>query len=100
MNHNEIIGWETFDSAQFNAKVVFFEDKIYHPQIMKRIEISKGLLKKSGAEIIVFKSEKESFKVRLFDMVYFGDWVSYYLALLREKDPTEIDNIIFLKENL
>ncbi len=100
MNHNEIIGWETFNHDKFHAKVIFFEDKDYHPQIMKRIEISKNLISKSGAEIMVFKSELKRFKVRLFDLVYFGDWVSYYLALLRKKDPTEIDNIIFLKENL
>ncbi len=100
MNHNEIIGWESFDEAQFHAKAIFIEDEIYHPQIKKRIEISKGLINKSGSEIVTLKSNKEDFKVRLFDLVYLGDWISYYLALMRKKDPTEIDNIIYLKENL
>ncbi len=100
MNHNEIIGWETFDAAQINAKAIFFEDEIYHPQIKKRIELSKGLIKKSGAETVVISSRENDFKVRLFDMVYLGDWISYYLALIRKKDPTQIENIIFLKENL
>jgi glucose/mannose-6-phosphate isomerase len=100
MNHNEIIGWETFDEAQLRAKAIFFKDKSYHPQIQKRVEISKGLIQKAGAEIIELESNEKELKVRLFDLVYLGDWISYYLALIRKQDPTEIDNIIFLKENL
>jgi glucose/mannose-6-phosphate isomerase len=100
MNHNEIIGWETFDEAQLRAKAIFFKDKSYHPQISKRIEISKGLIQNAGAEIIELESNEKELKVRLFDLVFLGDWISYYLALIRKQDPTEIDNIIFLKENL
>ena len=100
MNHNEIIGWETYDEAQFRTKVILFKDKSYHPQIQKRIEISKGLINKAGAEIIELESKEKALKSRLFDLIYLGDWISYYLALIRKQDPTEIDNIIFLKENL
>ncbi len=100
MNHNEIIGWETFDEAQFRAKVLIFKDETYHPQIQKRIEITSELIKKSGAEVIFLESALNEFKLRLFDLVYLGDWVSYYLAIFRKRDPSEIDNIVYLKNNL
>ncbi len=100
LNHNEIIGWESFNSAQFNSKVILFDDVDYPDRIAKRIEVTSHLLKEAGAEIITIKSELENFKFRLLDNVYFGDWVSYYLALLRKKNPSEIDNILYLKNEL
>ena len=32
MNHNEIIGWESYKEKQFLAKVIYLIDKEYHPQ--------------------------------------------------------------------
>ncbi len=100
MNHNEIIGWETQNETKLRAKVLIFKDETYHKQIKKRIEISSELIKKSGTDIIYLASNEDSFKVRLFDLVYLGDWVSYYLAIIRGYDPSEIDNIMYLKSKL
>ncbi len=100
LNHNEIIGWESFSEKQFNTKVITILDEDYYPQIKKRFEISQEIIRKSGAEIITLKSSKENFKLRLMELIYLGDWISYYLALLRGFDPTEINNINFLKKQL
>jgi glucose/mannose-6-phosphate isomerase len=100
MNHNEIIGWESYQEKQFLAKIVNFVDVTYHPQIQKRFEILKDIFSKSGVEIISLKSNEENFKVRLLDLIYLGDWISYYLGVLRGFDPSEIDNIHTLKEKL
>lgn len=99
-NHNEIVGWETYNENSFRAKAIFIWDESYHPQIKKRIEITSYLIKKAGAEVLTINSEQKDFKLRLLEMVFFGDWVSYYLALLRGKDPSEIDNIYYLKDKL
>ena len=100
MNHNEIIGWESYQEKQFHAKIVNIIDESYHPQIQKRLEIFKEIFSKSGVEIISLKSNEENFKVRLLDLIYLGDWISYYLGVLRGFDPSEIDNIHTLKEKL
>jgi glucose/mannose-6-phosphate isomerase len=97
LNHNEIIGWESFLERQFNAKLILIIDKSYHPQIKKRFEITSSLI---AAEKIYIESSENDFKLRIMDMVYLGDWISYYLALLRGFDPTEIENINILKERL
>jgi len=100
MNHNEIIGWETFSEYLLNAKVIFILDRNYRTQIIKRIKITSELIKKEGAEIINLESNFDDFRMRLIDLVYQGDWISYYLSLLRKQDPSEIKNIIYLKEKL
>ncbi len=100
LNHNEIIGWETQQENQFRTKVIFIEDDSYHPQIKRRFEITKELILKSGTEIIALKSSKNDFKLRLPEIIFLGDWISYYLAVLRGKDPSEIDFIHHLKSEL
>lgn len=100
MNHNEIIGWESYQEKQFHSKIVIISDEIYHPQIQKRFDILNEIFTKSGVEIINLKSNEENFKVRLLDLIYLGDWISYYLGVLRGFDPSEIDNIHTLKEKL
>ena len=100
MNHNEIIGWETYESEQFKTIVVNILDKDYHTQVKKRFEIISDLIKKLKVEIIAIESNETSFKLRLMDLIYLTDWISYYVGILRGKDPSEIDNIKFLKNAL
>jgi len=38
--------------------------------------------------------------VRLLKMIHFNDWVSYYVALLNNIDPTPVDRITKLKEEM
>jgi glucose/mannose-6-phosphate isomerase len=97
LNHNEIIGWESFQDNQFNAKLILILDKTYHHQTKKRFDITASLI---SCEKIYLESNEEDFKLRLMDLIYFGDWISYYLALFRGFDPTEIEFINILKEKL
>lgn len=100
LNHNEIIGWETFLDKQINAKVITLTDKDYDPQINKRFEITSELIAGMGSDIINLSSDKAALKERIFDLIYLGDWISYYLAVLRGVNPTSIKNINILKERL
>lgn len=100
MNHNEIVPWEFYQEKAFPVKVIFILDKSYHPQVKKRFEIISGLLQEKGIEIIRIESSEDDFKVRLLDLIYFTDWITYYAAILRGFDPTEINFINILKERL
>ncbi len=51
-------------------------------------------------EIIVLKSSEQKIKVRIMDLIFLGDWITFYLAVLRGFDPSEIDYILELKQRL
>jgi len=100
MNHNEIIGWETQKENLFNSKVIFFGDASDHPQIKKRYSILKELISSKGTEVLEVKSREKSKQVRIMDLIYLCDWISFYLAVLRGFDPSEIDFIHEMKKRL
>jgi glucose/mannose-6-phosphate isomerase len=100
MNHNEIIGWESYHEKIFNAKIINLIDESYHPQIKKRFTILSEIFKDSGAEVIDLQSDESDFKVRILDLIYLCDWITYYTGVLRGFDPSEINNINILKQKL
>ncbi len=100
MNHNEIVGWETFKSQGVNYKIVSLYDEDMHPRVKKRFRVINNLLKNENIGILKINGERATFRERLIECVYLCDWISYYLALLNEKDPGEIDFIHHLKDKM
>ena len=100
MNHNEINSFVHPESISKNLTFIFLLDKLYHAKVIKRFEIIEELLKSKDHNILVIQSHAEGLISRMFDLVYLGDWVSYYLSILNKEDPTPIPLIIKLKEEL
>jgi len=100
MNHNEIMGWEGLPDVMQHFRVIFLRDSEENPRTAQRIKITKGILKKKNILFGEVFATGESRLARLFSMISTGDWASYYLALLNEKDPIAIDSIDLLKEKL
>jgi glucose/mannose-6-phosphate isomerase len=100
MNHNEIIGWESYHEKKMYAKIIYILDSTYHPQIKKRFKILTNIFSKTGVDIVTIESKENDFKVRIMDLIFLSDWISYYVGLLRGYDPSEIDNIYTLKNGL
>jgi glucose/mannose-6-phosphate isomerase len=100
MNHNEIVGWESFNESQIRTRVINILDKEYPAQIKKRFNITSEIISGNKVDIINLESGEKSFKVRLMDLIYLSDWITYYTGVLRGFDPAEIKNIEFLKNKL
>jgi glucose/mannose-6-phosphate isomerase len=100
MNHNEIVGWETAGNGRDRYCVVNITEPSMNRRVAARIEIINNLLKENKIDIFTIEGKSSSFKARLLECIYFCDWVSYYLAILNEKDPGEIDFIHYLKNKM
>jgi len=100
MNHNEIVGWANPKNLMKDLVVVMLRDRDDHPRVAKRMDISSSIIKREGVKIIEISSRGESLLTRIFSLMYIGDFVSLYLAILNDVDPTPVDNIIYLKNEL
>jgi glucose/mannose-6-phosphate isomerase len=86
-NHNDICAWERADSfARFSA--VLLDDAELHPQLRRRIELTSEVV---GAHGHVVSTRGSSPLERVLSLVFFGDLVSVYLAILAGVDPTPVD---------
>ncbi len=100
MNHNEIVGWEQDTDLLKNLVVIFLENEDPHPRIKKRIELTKKIIQKKGAQVVELYTQGKTRIEKVFSLIVLGDWVSYYLAIYYKKDPIAIKNIDYLKGEL
>ena len=69
-------------------------------KIARRAEITKDLVKPYAGLVYEISSEGHTKLERILDLVYLGDWVSFFLAVLYKVDPTPIEKINILKTKL
>ena len=97
MNHNELVGWR--DDAQDKA-VIILRNKNDIDRVQARIEINKKIFRKHTGTIIEIFSEGKNYWEEAFYLIHLTDWVSVYLADLRQVDASEVKVIDFLKKSL
>ncbi|MEW5992996.1 MAG: bifunctional phosphoglucose/phosphomannose isomerase [Candidatus Zixiibacteriota bacterium] len=100
-NHNELVGWSDLVRQHADRLIVIvLRDAEDHPQVRKRMNIVKDLIQAQSVEVIEVHSRGELPLERVLSLVQFGDFVSYYLAVLNDVDPTPVAVIEMLKQNL
>jgi len=100
MNHNEVMGWDNPKKVVSELIALVLRDSLDHPRIAKRMDITKTMIESGGNEVIEVHSSKGDLLSRIFSLIYTGDFVSYYLAILNKVDPMSIDRITYLKKEL
>lgn len=100
MNHNEILAWDAPKSIVSKCHMILLQDRDDHPQTARRFKIMTPIVRKKVAGVSKVSSKGESLLARMISLTLLGDFVSIYLALLQEHDPTPIPAIDTLKKKL
>lgn len=99
MNHNETVGWEGPKKLLKDFVVIMLRDESEHPRVARRMEITKAMICKKS-KVIEVRSKGRNLLSRMFNLIYTGDFASYYLAVLNGVDPTPVEKVIYLKKEL
>ncbi len=100
MNHNEIVGYSTLKDLLSRFFVVCLVDQEDHPRVKARFELVKEIIRPYCSEVVEISSQGKSLLARMFSLIHFGDWLSFYLAIKKGVDPTPVANIEMLKKRL
>lgn len=100
LDHNEILSWSGPESQLAGMHVVVLRDPRESRAIATRVDLTKSVIGKHAGGITEVWSEGSSDLAKLCSLVYMADFVSVYLAYLYGVDPTTIDAIDFLKNEL
>src|SRR5690606_41389922 len=63
-------------------------------------QVTHDLLERAGIPATRVEAQGESRLAQQMTAMQFGDYVSFYLAMIYEVDPTPIDDIAWLKDPL
>ena len=96
--HNSVEGYE------FPSHI---EEKIYaillsptQDENLPWFRVLADVLRQREIEFVEVAYSGESLLEKMMSLIYFGDYVSYYLSLLNHRDPSPVDTISYIKRRL
>jgi glucose/mannose-6-phosphate isomerase len=100
MNHNELVGWKYPTALLKQAVVMILRDEADYVRVSKRMDLIRGIIEPLAGKTMDIQSQGSSLLARMFSLVHLGDWISLYLAVLNNIDPTPVEVINYLKGEL
>jgi glucose/mannose-6-phosphate isomerase len=100
LNHNAVVGFGIPEAISARSIVLMLRSSLDHPRVKKRWDVTAELLAREGVACEAIDGRGESALAQMLSLIHFGDYVSFYLAMLNEVDPTPVETIAFLKKRL
>jgi glucose/mannose-6-phosphate isomerase len=100
LNHNAVVGYEFPPEAKERILVFMLRSSSLNPRNLLRYEVTAKLLARAGIAYEFVEARGQSALAQVLSLVLLGDYVSFYLSMLNEVDPTSTDAINFVKQYL
>lgn len=100
LNHNAVVGYEFPADLAPRLFVVLLNSPNLHPRTIIRYKLTAEMLSQAKVSHEIVKARGDSVLAQMMSLVLFGDWVTYYLALLNRTDPSPVKVIDYLKKRL
>lgn len=97
LNHNELVGWgHGFE----NGIVLVLRTKNLYPRTQKRMDITKEIITGKNVDWHYLDADGGSLIEEFLYLIHLVDWISFYLAEIKQCDPVEVKVIDRLKSEL
>ena len=100
LNHNAVVGYQFPADLAEKVVIVMLTSPLDHPRHKVRFRVTREILAKRGIACEEVEARGQSPLAQMLSLVHFGDYVSFYLAMLYEVNPTPVEIIAYLKERL
>lgn len=98
--HNTVVGFDQPESLRDHLGVVFLRSALEHPRNSLRAQLMGDLLETGHIWHTTVESEGQNRLGHALSAMVLGDYASVYLAFMYGIDPTPIDVISHIKEQL
>ncbi len=100
LNHNAVVGYQFPPELASKIVVVLLRSAYLPKRIQLRYQLTCQLLEQAKVSYQIVGSDGTSPLSQMMSLVLFGDYTSYYLAILYKIDPSPVEAIDYLKEQL
>ena len=100
LNHNAVVGLGIPDVIRDTSVVLMLRSDQEPKRIRERWDVTRELLSRERVTVEEIHGRGEYPLTQMLSLIHFGDFVSFYVAMLNEVDPTPVDTIAFLKQRL
>jgi len=100
MNHNEIVGYQNNPDLLKTMTIIWLSDRDDFSKTQKRQKLTQEIIGDMARSQINVKSRGETEVERMFYLIHLGDWISFWVAILHNTDPTPVEKIDRLKLSL
>ena len=100
LNHHLLEGLKYPLTNQKNLCFILFQSSLYHQRNQIRIKITQKVLTGYQIEFKTIKLEEKNKLEQAFELIQLGCFLSFYLAMLNNLDPTPIPWVDYFKKEL
>ncbi len=97
MNHNELVGWTDKNE---NLAVCILRTSFDYERNIRRLDINKTVISKFTSTVFEIMGQGSTPLVQALYLIHLTDWLSCYIADIKNIDPVEVKIIDFLKSEL
>lgn len=99
LNHNEFIGWSSHPIEK-PFGVVELRSNLEHPRTQQRFDLTDKLLSGKRPHALAIEAQGDTVLKQILWAFNLGDYVSLYLSVLNNVDPTPVDLVEEFKKEL
>lgn len=100
LNHHLMEGLGFPKTNRENLAFLFFNSNFYSERIQERFGLTKEVVEKNGIKIFEFNPTGKTKIEQSFEILQFGSYMGFYLAILNGLNPSPIPWVDFFKERL
>jgi len=100
LNHNAVVGYELPAGVKDKFFVVLLHSALLNSRNRLRYEATAQLLAKAQIKHELVEATGKTALPQVMSLILFGDYTSFYLAILNKVDPMPLDSVDFVKKYL
>ncbi len=99
-DHNAILGWVSKKLNKHIAAIIIRDKETESEEMTKRLDLTVNVMKKTASSVVELYPLGKSVLAKVLSLIYILDYVSFYLGLLNDIDPSYMSEIEDLKNVL
>jgi len=100
LNHHLMEGLKDPDTNK--KELVFFlaQSDLYGKRNQKRIKVTTDVIGKNNVKTILWKAKSKTKLSQVFELIQFGAYINFYLAMLYETNPAPVKWVDYFKKQM